>query len=105
MAPEAVGSSPITHPITNTLKRCFFVFNCIKPKKKKLRYFKILTEAFINLTHKLDLLVTAEDVETQEQLEIFSELKCDRIQGYYYYKPLPIYEIKQILVNHNNFNL
>ena len=66
---------------------------------------KLLTETVINLAHELDLLVTAEGVETKEQLEILSKLNCDRIQGYYYYKPLPMYELKEILVNHNNFNL
>ena len=44
--------------------------------------------AIINLGHTLGLTVVAEGVETEKQLKILSEYRCDRIQGYIFSKPL-----------------
>ncbi len=42
----------------------------------------------IRMAHELDLVVTAEGIETQEQLQLLKAMDCDLIQGYYYSKPL-----------------
>lgn len=47
-----------------------------------------ITESIINLAHNMGLSVTAEGVETEEQLQLLKELKCDIIQGYIFGKPL-----------------
>ncbi|WP_021169746.1 Oxygen sensor protein DosP [Sporomusa ovata DSM 2662] len=44
--------------------------------------------AIINLGHTLGLTLVAEGVETEKQLKILSEYRCDRIQGYIFSKPL-----------------
>lgn len=44
--------------------------------------------AIIKLGHTLGLTLVAEGVETEEQLKILSEYRCDRIQGYIFSKPL-----------------
>ncbi|SDD99100.1 EAL domain-containing protein [Sporomusa acidovorans] len=44
--------------------------------------------AMINLGHNLGLSLVAEGVETEKQLKILSEYRCDRIQGYVFSKPL-----------------
>ena len=36
----------------------------------------------------MGLNVVAEGVETQEQMEIVQQMKCDVIQGFYYSKPM-----------------
>jgi len=56
-----------------------------------------ITEAIISMSHSLDLKVLAEGVETQEQHEIISEMKCDQVQGYFFYKPMPADEISKLL--------
>ena len=48
-----------------------------------------LVEAIINMAHGLDLLVTAEGVETEDQLEFLRDLGCDFLQGYLVGRPLP----------------
>lgn len=53
------------------------------PEKKAM----IIIEHTINLAHKLDCLVVAEGIETQEQFEILSSLGCDRFQGFWLHKP------------------
>jgi len=49
--------------------------------------FQII-DAIINLAHKLGINVTAEGVETAEQLALIRELKCEYGQGYFFSKPL-----------------
>ena len=47
-----------------------------------------IVRAIITLGHELDLEVTAEGVETVEQLSQLRVLKCDYGQGYLFSKPL-----------------
>jgi diguanylate cyclase (GGDEF)-like protein/PAS domain S-box-containing protein len=47
-----------------------------------------ITEAIVTLAHKLSIDVTAEGVETPEQLAFLRELKCEYAQGYFFSKPL-----------------
>ncbi len=41
--------------------------------------------------------VVAEGVETIEQIEFLRSIKCNVVQGYYYYKPMPFNDFDQIL--------
>ena len=50
----------------------------------------------------LNLQLTAEGVETKEQLDYLKKLNCDIIQGFYFSKPLSINEFKQFLEGENN---
>ncbi|MFC5701497.1 EAL domain-containing protein [Cohnella faecalis] len=47
-----------------------------------------IVRAVIAMSHSLGLTVTAEGVETEEQLEILHRMECDRIQGYYTGRPM-----------------
>ena len=52
-------------------------------------------EAFIILRHTVEMLkdlhkkIVVEGVETQEMVDILTEMHCDYLQGYLYSKPLP----------------
>jgi diguanylate cyclase (GGDEF)-like protein len=48
-----------------------------------------LTETMIELSHRLNLEVIAEGIETAEQLQYLQKWHCDYGQGYYFSKPLP----------------
>jgi diguanylate cyclase (GGDEF)-like protein/PAS domain S-box-containing protein len=48
-----------------------------------------LVEAIVNMAHSLNLRVTAEGVETEEQLEFLRDLGCDYLQGFLVGRPLP----------------
>jgi len=41
--------------------------------------------------------ITAEGVETVEQLMFLCNLDCDDIQGYYFSRPLPVKEYEECL--------
>jgi len=49
------------------------------------------------LGQNLGLEITAEGVETKEQVEFLQELHCDEIQGYYFSKPLQAEEFGKLL--------
>ncbi|MCO7225629.1 bifunctional diguanylate cyclase/phosphodiesterase [Pleionea sp. CnH1-48] len=49
---------------------------------------KAIIRTIIDLAKHLDLVVIAEGVESQSQLELLRSYGCDEIQGYYYSKPL-----------------
>ena len=51
-----------------------------------------IVETIIELAHKLGLGVTAERVETMDQLNLLDQLGCDTVQGYLISKPLPTTE-------------
>ncbi len=56
-----------------------------------------IIRAIATLSNALDMKVTAEGVETKEQLAFAKDIGCDEIQGYYFYKPMPPKEIEVLL--------
>ena len=48
-----------------------------------------LVSGIIGIAHHLHASVTAEGIETQNQLEAMQRMGCDTLQGYYLAKPLP----------------
>jgi EAL domain-containing protein (putative c-di-GMP-specific phosphodiesterase class I) len=56
-----------------------------------------ITAAVIALSHDLRLQVTAEGVETAEQLAFLRERGCDEAQGFYFSRPLPPDEFARLL--------
>lgn len=57
----------------------------------------ILVSTIIAMAKALGITTVAEGVETKEQLEELTKLNCDKIQGYYFSKPLPATQIFQYL--------
>lgn len=51
----------------------------------------------INMVRMLGLPIIAEGVETQEQEDFLGKMGCRYMQGYFYYKPLPIEQIENIM--------
>ena len=58
---------------------------------------KIIAKAIIDLAHNLELTVTAEGVETSEQLNFLKKQRCDKVQGYLFSKPILPEEITRLL--------
>ncbi|MDO4304442.1 MAG: GGDEF domain-containing phosphodiesterase [Bacillota bacterium] len=50
---------------------------------------RILLEQVVLMANRLDLDIVAEGVETKEQVELLRNIGCDKVQGYYYDKPMP----------------
>ncbi|MFA0678792.1 EAL domain-containing protein, partial [Vibrio sp. 10N.222.51.A6] len=49
-----------------------------------------LLESMLQLSRTLGMQVIVEGVEYESQLKILSKLGVDYIQGFYFYKPMPI---------------
>ncbi len=60
-----------------------------------------IVTATVKLAHSLGLEVTAEGVETEEQADFLKALDCERLQGYYFSKPLPSDEAERWLSVHS----
>lgn len=52
-----------------------------------------VVKSIIALAHSLNLSVTAEGVESAEQVRFLTECDCDRLQGYFFSRPLPLDEL------------
>jgi EAL domain-containing protein (putative c-di-GMP-specific phosphodiesterase class I) len=62
---------------------------------------KSIVQAIITLGHVLNLTVTAEGVETNEQLAVLRHLGCDEVQGYFFSRPVPAKDAYEMLVSGN----
>lgn len=71
--------------------------------KLDMRFFENFEESIkasnivqfvIKMAKAIDIDIVAEGVETETQKEFLSENDCDKIQGYYYSRPLPLSEFE-----------
>lgn len=51
----------------------------------------------INMIQSLEIQAVAEGVEYLDQVEFLQSIGCDLIQGYYYYRPMPMEEFEYLL--------
>jgi diguanylate cyclase (GGDEF)-like protein/PAS domain S-box-containing protein len=58
-----------------------------------------IVEAIISLAHRLDMIVVAEGVETEEQYAILLEMNCQFGQGYLFSKPLSKPKVDELIQN------
>jgi diguanylate cyclase (GGDEF)-like protein/PAS domain S-box-containing protein len=65
-------------------------------------YDKSIVKTIIAMAHSMNLKVTAEGVETEEQLALLRQFRCDEIQGYLFTKPLSALETTQLLRTKSN---
>ena len=70
-------------PFTEVKIDRFFVSDAVTSQESRL-----IIKAIVELAHGLGLTVTAEGVETREQLQSLAELGCDVAQGYLISQPL-----------------
>ena len=56
-----------------------------------------ITKAIIILAKNMGLSVIAEGVERKEQLDFLNQVMCDEIQGFYFFKPMPVHEVEELL--------
>lgn len=56
----------------------------------------LIVRTIIAMAHALNLQVVAEGVETEYHASLLSALECDRLQGYYLGRPVPILQFKAL---------
>ena len=71
---------------------------CIRLKWIRFRHpFLKIISTIINMGKTLHRKVVAEGVETEEQLSILREYRCDEIQGYFFSRPMPAPDLTAFL--------
>lgn len=55
----------------------------------------IVVESTIKMIKKLGMTVVAEGIESETEVDMLRSLGCDIIQGYYFGKPMPVYEFEE----------
>ncbi len=56
-----------------------------------------IVKAMVNLGHNFDLKVIAKGIEDKETHDLIQSYKCDMAQGYYFSKPLPVFEFQELI--------
>ncbi|MGB8453829.1 MAG: EAL domain-containing protein [Anaerocolumna sp.] len=73
------------------LDKDFFMYNIMDDRDK------IVIANIINLAKGLGLKVISEGVETLDQARFLKENNCDMVQGYFFYKPMPMDDLEKLI--------
>ena len=63
-----------------------------------------ILESVVNMTKTISLPIVVEGVETQKQTDFLVDLGCRYVQGFYFYKPMPIEKFEKIIKNESNID-
>ncbi len=78
-----------------------FTFDEIKIDMAFLKTFndksKTIVKHTVSMAKDLKIRTLTEGVETEEHLDFLTQVGCERIQGYYYSKPLPYDQLLEVL--------
>lgn len=58
---------------------------------------RIIVEGIVTMAKHLHLQTVAEGVEHLEQVEFLRGIGCDKVQGYVFYRPMPVAEFEELL--------
>lgn len=81
--------SVLTNPLITTMKIDRSLFRNEHDFREKT-----LVRHIIQTAKELNLKIVAEGVETEGYVNFLKELGCDAIQGFYFYKPMPVEEFE-----------
>ena len=68
--------------------------------KKGLR----ILESIISMSRQIDLPVIVEGIETEEQEKYLTDMGCQYVQGFYYYKPMPVDAFEDLIGHAGNLD-
>lgn len=57
-----------------------------------------IATSLISLAHSMNLVVTAEGIETEEQHNFLRDQRCDKAQGYLFSKAIPPHELEKLML-------
>ncbi len=56
-----------------------------------------IVKAMIELGHNIGMKIVVEGIENKRMVEMITSLGCDYMQGYYFAKPIPVFEFQKML--------
>lgn len=60
-----------------------------------------LVSTIVAMAHSLDMIVIAEGVEDQDQVDLLQSIQCDVIQGFVFSRPLAASDVPEVLYQFN----
>ena len=64
-----------------------------------------ILESIINMAKSMSLPIIVEGVETQEQINFLSDMGCRYMQGYYFYRAMPVDEFERLIQDEKRIDL
>ena len=64
-----------------------------------------ILESIVNMAKTMAIPVIVEGVETIEQINFLADLGCRYMQGYYFYRPMPVEEFENLISDPRNVDL
>ena len=64
-----------------------------------------ILESIVNMAKTMTIPVIVEGVETIEQINFLADLGCRYMQGYYFYRPMPVEEFESLIADPKNVDL
>ena len=64
-----------------------------------------ILESIVNMAKTMAIPVIVEGVETIEQINFLADLGCRYMQGYYFYRPMPVEEFESLISDPRNVDL
>ena len=58
-----------------------------------------IVQAIVELAHILDMHTVAEGIEEEEEFRILAKMGVDRVQGYYFARPMPAEEVEKYILS------
>jgi polar amino acid transport system substrate-binding protein len=80
-----------------------FPANVLKIDKTLVDYILVnrddqrIVKAMIELGHNLGMKIVVEGIENERMVQMIASYGCDYMQGYYFSKPLPVFEFQKLL--------
>ena len=56
-----------------------------------------IVKAMIELAHNLGMQIVVEGIENKKMVDMIASYGCDYMQGYYFARPLPVFEFQKLL--------
>ncbi|HSR73645.1 MAG TPA: bifunctional diguanylate cyclase/phosphodiesterase [Sulfurovum sp.] len=56
-----------------------------------------IVKAIIELAHTLGMKIVVEGIENKQMVDMIASFDCDYMQGYYFSKPLPVFEFQKLI--------
>lgn len=63
-----------------------------------------ILESVVNMTKVMGLPMIVEGVETKKQIDFLEDLGCRYVQGFYFYKPMPLSDFEKIIGYESNID-
>lgn len=83
------------------LDKAFFVETQTQEMLQKQR---CIIESVVQMANKIGMSTVAEGVESLDQVDFLSEIGCNAVQGYVFYKPMPADDFAKLLKNPHKRN-